>query len=231
MVKLARELNDDRPNCRFVVNDAPDLEQFESESFDFVYSSLVLQHMPSEENVENVRRRVPASSSSRRARGLPGSVAHPVRATASASAARVCVSAHPRSARAVPADANEAHAGPRARCSRSHDAAIHRAARRHGRARPGRTEIAPSANTSAACATSPGRASASDPRVSTTVVTVTYRAGPALLRCLDSLQGQEGLIETILVDNGRGGPEIDEARGREGRPRGRAGAEHRLRGG
>lgn len=52
MVKLARELNADRPNCRFVVNDAPDLAQFESGSFDFVYSSLVLQHMPSEEIVE-----------------------------------------------------------------------------------------------------------------------------------------------------------------------------------
>jgi GT2 family glycosyltransferase len=51
--------------------------------------------------------------------------------------------------------------------------------------------------------------------VSTSVVTVTYRAGPALLRCLDSLAGQDSLLETILVDNGRGGPEIDEARGRE----------------
>src|SRR5688572_18225976 len=52
MVKLARELNEDRPNCRFVVNDTPDLEQFDSDSFDFVYSSLVLQHMPSAEMVE-----------------------------------------------------------------------------------------------------------------------------------------------------------------------------------
>lgn len=52
--------------------------------------------------------------------------------------------------------------------------------------------------------------------MSTSVVTVTYRAGPALLRCLDSLEGQDGLVETILVDNGGGGPEIDEARGREG---------------
>lgn len=52
MLKLARELNEDRPNCRFVVNAAPDLQQFESGSFDFVYSSLVLQHMPSEEIVE-----------------------------------------------------------------------------------------------------------------------------------------------------------------------------------
>lgn len=52
MVKLARELNEDRPNCRFLVNVAPDLGQLETESFDLVYSSLVLQHMPSVEVVE-----------------------------------------------------------------------------------------------------------------------------------------------------------------------------------
>jgi SAM-dependent methyltransferase len=52
MVKLAGELNDDRPNCRFFVNAAPDLGLLESESFDLVYSTLVLQHMPSVEMVE-----------------------------------------------------------------------------------------------------------------------------------------------------------------------------------
>jgi SAM-dependent methyltransferase len=52
MLKLARELNEDRPNCRFLVNAAPDLGQLETESFDLVYSSLVLQHMPSVEVVE-----------------------------------------------------------------------------------------------------------------------------------------------------------------------------------
>jgi SAM-dependent methyltransferase len=52
MVKLARELNEDRPNCRFLVNASPDLGQLEPESFDLVYSSLVLQHMPSVEVVE-----------------------------------------------------------------------------------------------------------------------------------------------------------------------------------
>ena len=52
MVKLARELNEDRPNCRFLVNAAPDLGRLETESFDLVYSSLVLQHMPSVEVVE-----------------------------------------------------------------------------------------------------------------------------------------------------------------------------------
>jgi GT2 family glycosyltransferase len=44
------------------------------------------------------------------------------------------------------------------------------------------------------------------------VVIVAYRAGPALLRCLESLSGQEGLIETIVVDNGDGGSEIEQAR-------------------
>jgi len=48
--------------------------------------------------------------------------------------------------------------------------------------------------------------------VPTSVVIVAYRAGPALLRCLDSLDGQEGFVETIVVDNGGGGPEIDRAR-------------------
>ena len=43
-MKLARELNEDRPNCRFLVNAAPDLGQLETDSFDLVYSSLVLQH-------------------------------------------------------------------------------------------------------------------------------------------------------------------------------------------
>jgi GT2 family glycosyltransferase len=52
--------------------------------------------------------------------------------------------------------------------------------------------------------------------VSVSVVIVAYRAGPALLRCLDSLDGQEGLLETIVVDNGGWGSEIEEARRLEG---------------
>ena len=49
-----------------------------------------------------------------------------------------------------------------------------------------------------------------------TVITVAYHSGPALLRMLDSLQGQDGLRESIVVDNGGGGPEIEQARAREG---------------
>ena len=48
------------------------------------------------------------------------------------------------------------------------------------------------------------------------VVVVAYRAGDALTRCLDSLIAQEGLREVVVVDNGGGGPEVEEARGREG---------------
>lgn len=46
MVAEARRLNADRPNCDFVVNDAPDLRRFADGSFDLVYSTLVLQHLP-----------------------------------------------------------------------------------------------------------------------------------------------------------------------------------------
>jgi SAM-dependent methyltransferase len=49
MVERARELNVDRPNCEFVVNVASDLGRFADGSFDLVYSSKVLQHMPSGE--------------------------------------------------------------------------------------------------------------------------------------------------------------------------------------
>jgi GT2 family glycosyltransferase len=49
--------------------------------------------------------------------------------------------------------------------------------------------------------------------VAVSVVIVTYRTGPGLARCLDSLQGQDELFETILVDNGGGGSEIEAARG------------------
>jgi GT2 family glycosyltransferase len=46
-------------------------------------------------------------------------------------------------------------------------------------------------------------------------VVVAYRAGEGLGRCLDSLAEQEGLLETIVVDNGGGGPEIEAARSRD----------------
>ncbi len=50
--------------------------------------------------------------------------------------------------------------------------------------------------------------------MSVSVVTVAYRTGPSLTRCLDSLAGEAD--EIIVIDNGGGGPEIDEARSRDG---------------
>ena len=47
MVRTAERLNADRENVTFVVNDAPDLRRFDSASFDFAYSTVVLQHLPS----------------------------------------------------------------------------------------------------------------------------------------------------------------------------------------
>ena len=45
-------------------------------------------------------------------------------------------------------------------------------------------------------------------------VVVAYATGPVLTRCLDSLAGE--VDEVVVVDNGPGGPEIDDASGRDG---------------
>jgi SAM-dependent methyltransferase len=45
MVGLAKQFNADVSKCDFVVSDRPELP-FESNSFDFVFSLLVLQHLP-----------------------------------------------------------------------------------------------------------------------------------------------------------------------------------------
>lgn len=49
MVEHARRLNSDLENCNFRVSDKSDLSDFESRVFDVVYSSFVLQHLPSPE--------------------------------------------------------------------------------------------------------------------------------------------------------------------------------------
>jgi SAM-dependent methyltransferase len=46
MVRKALELNAGCENCAFLLNVDPNLSQFESGSFDLVYSSKVLQHLP-----------------------------------------------------------------------------------------------------------------------------------------------------------------------------------------
>jgi GT2 family glycosyltransferase len=48
------------------------------------------------------------------------------------------------------------------------------------------------------------------------VVVVAYRAGDALTRLLDSLADEDGLHEVLVVDNGGGGRELEEAQAREG---------------
>jgi GT2 family glycosyltransferase len=49
--------------------------------------------------------------------------------------------------------------------------------------------------------------------VTVSAVVVAHATGPALTRCLESLAGEAD--EVVVVDNGGGGPEIDDARGRE----------------
>jgi len=47
MVAEAHRINADCSGCTFVVNDTADLGRFPDASFDLVYSTLVLQHLPS----------------------------------------------------------------------------------------------------------------------------------------------------------------------------------------
>ena len=47
------------------------------------------------------------------------------------------------------------------------------------------------------------------PRVS--VIVVAYRSGPALARCLDSLEWQDEELEVVVVDNGAVGDEVERA--------------------
>jgi SAM-dependent methyltransferase len=51
MVETARALNADVSGCEFRVNTSADLAQFADGEFEFVYSSLVLQHLPTVELV------------------------------------------------------------------------------------------------------------------------------------------------------------------------------------
>jgi ubiquinone/menaquinone biosynthesis C-methylase UbiE len=53
MVQQARRLNADVPGASFVVNAAGDLRRFDDQSFDLVYSVIVLQHVPDRDAIES----------------------------------------------------------------------------------------------------------------------------------------------------------------------------------
>jgi ubiquinone/menaquinone biosynthesis C-methylase UbiE len=58
MVQLARRALADLPNSRIVQNNGQDLTVLEDVQFDFAFSSIVFQHIPSKEIVENYVREV-----------------------------------------------------------------------------------------------------------------------------------------------------------------------------
>jgi len=45
MISLAKELNSSFKNCKFIINDKPDLKIFNDNYFDMIYTSIVLQHI------------------------------------------------------------------------------------------------------------------------------------------------------------------------------------------
>jgi SAM-dependent methyltransferase len=53
MISKARELHGEWPTCRFLLNVSGDLRAFEENSFDLVYSSIVLQHLPNTQLIES----------------------------------------------------------------------------------------------------------------------------------------------------------------------------------
>ena len=55
MVDLAREYNALGDRCTYHVNDHPDLRLFEDDAFDFIYSTIVLQHIAPEYSREYIR--------------------------------------------------------------------------------------------------------------------------------------------------------------------------------
>jgi Methyltransferase domain len=52
MVELAEKYNADRPNCAFVTSSSLRLP-FEDQTFDFVFTTLVLQHLPTQQMILN----------------------------------------------------------------------------------------------------------------------------------------------------------------------------------
>lgn len=52
MISAAGRLNDAYPSIEFVTNDAEDLARFSSGEFDFIYSFIVLQHIPTSDLIK-----------------------------------------------------------------------------------------------------------------------------------------------------------------------------------
>lgn len=48
MIERAKEFNRDIPHCHFLLNEQERLENFQDDYFGFIYSSIVLQHLPEE---------------------------------------------------------------------------------------------------------------------------------------------------------------------------------------
>ncbi len=46
MIKNAKSYHKDLPNCKFLVNDKDNLKIFADDFFDFIYTNIVLQHIP-----------------------------------------------------------------------------------------------------------------------------------------------------------------------------------------
>jgi len=55
MIKLAWKYNRFGDRCHYLVNDVGDLRMFEDGHFDFIYSNIVLQHIPSEYSTHYIR--------------------------------------------------------------------------------------------------------------------------------------------------------------------------------
>ena len=55
MIKLAGEYNSHGDRCRYYVNDSDDLKLLEDNTFDFIYSNIVLQHMKPEYSKRYIR--------------------------------------------------------------------------------------------------------------------------------------------------------------------------------
>ena len=53
MIELARKYNEDLDNARFVLNTEPNLQLYEDDSFDFIYTNRVLQHVPSRQMIRS----------------------------------------------------------------------------------------------------------------------------------------------------------------------------------